>query len=133
MAQNIITTENLHEFTEQEVFNYVTKKIIEQGQPSIDLERDNCVYSDGKLKCAAGHLIPSTVNTKKWDANGYTWNQLIKKGLVPITHCDLIIDLQNAHDNSAWASVKAENRGRFIPIVKDAFSAVALKYNLSQT
>jgi len=131
MAQKVITTENLNEVTAQEVFDYVTKKIIEQGEPSIDLERDTCVYSDGKLKCAAGHLIPSSMNTKKWDSNGYTWIQLVEQNLVPDVHCELISDLQRAHDNAGWASVKVENRGRFVPIVKDAFSVVATKYNLS--
>jgi hypothetical protein len=89
MKTKIITTENLDEVTAQEVFDYVTGKVIEQGKPSIDLERDTCVYNDGKLRCAAGHLIPSSVNTKKWDSHMYTWLQLIEQDLVPDNHCDL--------------------------------------------
>lgn len=129
MAQKIITTENLNEVTAQEVFDYVTKKVIEQGEPSIDLERDSCIYKNGNLRCAAGHLIPDNINTKSWDSNGLTWCQLVEKELVPSNHLELISELQRAHDNVAWQRVN-DNKIAFLRNIKVRFAKIAKQFNL---
>jgi len=128
MAQKIITIENLHEVTAQEVFDYVTSKVVEQGKPSIDLDRDSCMYRNGDLCCAAGHLLPDSVDTKLWDLKSLTWTILVEKELVPSNHVELIVELQSAHDNSAWRC--NSDHGRFVELVKNRFANVAEKFNL---
>lgn len=106
---NIITTRNLHQFTEQEVFDFICRKVIEQGVPA--MEDISCKYltADGK-KCAAGHLmleqdlkvlkakgsvdvfIGSDFKVLGWEMSPFTISPF---------HLGLISSLQNAHDGSS--------------------------------
>jgi len=52
----------------QEIFDYTTRKIIEQGGPSVDAER-HCLYREKRngRKCAMGWLIPDSKYQKKFE------------------------------------------------------------------
>lgn len=130
MAKNIITINNLEEFTEQQVFDFVTKKVIEQGEPSINVKKDSCRYRHGKLKCAAGHLIPDDCYKSLWDVKNPSWEKLVSDGEVSDAHWLLIRDLQAAHDGAAWKDNNYEDSKKFLSCVKTRFTEVANKYNL---
>lgn len=98
MSQKVITTENLHEVTEQEVFDYVAEKIFEQGKPAYDTGQASCTYRLGNLKCAAGHLIRDEDYKEEYKYS--TWYTLVENDGFPEIHERLISKLQFAHDNS---------------------------------
>lgn len=52
-----ITFRNLHEHTEQEVFDYICLKLIEQSKPSTRVSGDCAYAGKGGTACAVGVLI----------------------------------------------------------------------------
>ena len=103
---DIITTENMHEYSEQQVFDYVVEQLYKQGVPCVENGTDRCMYrGPNGLKCAAGILIPDEIYNKEWDSkDGKTYDMLVEESLVPETHRELISELQIAHDDWAMGS-----------------------------
>lgn len=93
-----ITLANLHEKTEQQVFEYVVRHLLTQNAKAI---RDNkCMYrTETGLRCAAGCLIDKDNydNFFKYH-EGTAWGTLVLIGIVPQVHCSLIEALQTIHD-----------------------------------
>ena len=113
----MIDLSNLAEATEQQVFNQVKNHLLTQGKKCIS---DNtCLYRgkyDNNLKCAAGCLIAYYQYMPEMEQND--WETLVKEGIVPSAHSNLIEALQKIHDHhsvEAWPMKLRE---------------VAVKYNL---
>lgn len=94
-----ITLSNLHEATEQQVFNQVAKHLLEQAQKSLDNENSICAYRGAEgLKCAAGCLISDEEYRPKWELKD--WETLVETGDIKTTaHRNLILNLQKIHDD----------------------------------
>ena len=94
-----ITLANLHEATEQQVFEQVANHLIKQGVRSI--EKGRCLYrsSDGKM-CAAGCLMSDSEYDPEMDKifKGGIWGVLVDNKLAPVAHKDFIRQLQILHD-----------------------------------
>lgn len=104
----IITTRNMHEFTAQQVFEYVVGKVLEQGKPSVHPDRPSvCVYrGEGGLKCAVGHLIDDDELARWLDCHegavmSFTKDMYAKLDWDGMTHKELLIKLQQCHDDAA--------------------------------
>ena len=100
MTDKIITLANLHEATEQEIFNQVARHLLTQNRRSVD-EKGFCKYRSGNLKCAAGCLISDEEYSPLMDSEeseGTGWLDLASKGLVPTQHNLFIRSLQLVHD-----------------------------------
>lgn len=92
-----ITLKNLHEATEQEVFDQVATHLLEQDEQSF--VGTICAYrGDDGLKCAAGCLIADDEYSREWDEYGINWSELVNKGLVSPAHDTLVAKLQAVHD-----------------------------------
>ena len=129
-----ITVQNLDQFTAQQVFDYVTAKVIQQGQRSVD-DLGNCKYRlfddrGAALKCAAGHLIPDQYYDEQMEECSYAKLVAIDSGDETFTpfhanfseaHKALINALQVAHDNAT---------GEFIPEFIEHAKEVAERYDL---
>jgi len=111
-----ITLKNLHEATEQQVFDQVKEHLLTQREKSFEEDNDLCRYRVGKLKCAAGCLIGDDEYNE--DAEYNSWNSLAREGIVPSAHSGLIEELQLVHDNES-----VDDWG-------DALKDVAFKWNL---
>lgn len=89
----------------QELFDYITSKVLEQGRASI-IEGDGsfeCVYrGDSGTKCAVGHVIPDAWYSKSLeglDIYGVLVDEeRLKPSLAP--HLDILKYLQCAHDDT---------------------------------
>jgi hypothetical protein len=94
----------------QELFDYITSKVLEQGRPSIletnDEEGDArvvCVYrGESGAKCAAGHVIPDAWYREELESRAIDGvlegEPRLEASLAP--HLSLLLDLQEAHDNA---------------------------------
>lgn len=125
----IVSLKNLAEATPQQVFDQVvthmrTQKVQAKGP-------EGCAYRAGALMCAAGCLIADDeympemdqAGTVEGHTTGSNWDSLVRRQMVPRTqHSDLIIDLQNTHDNYAGPQTW---EGRFERLAK--------QYNLQFT
>lgn len=121
-----ITTKNLHEFTEQEVFDYVVDKLFAQNRASIDAH-EQCQYrGENGIKCAGGHLIADD-DYKPW-FEGTIWSELIDNGAVPRDHCHLIGELQAMHDSIAFSDSKG-----FVSMLDFAANSLASELELKYT
>lgn len=80
--------------TEQEVFNIVKAHLLRQKQKSLD--KANCKYRHGDLRCAAGVLIPDECYDISFE--DLVWGALISEKDFPKQHSDLISSLQQLHD-----------------------------------
>lgn len=95
-----ITLATLPVFIDVEIFGYVTKKLLEQK--AVSAQRGVCVYrhqvsSNTCHKCAGGMLIGDDEYVSEMEEK--SWPVLVKAGLAPNVHVNLIYDLQNMHDN----------------------------------
>lgn len=121
-----ITTKNLREFTEQEVFDYVVNKLFAQNSASINAD-DQCQYrGENGTKCAGGHLIADD-DYKPW-FEGAIWSELVDNGDVPIDHCYLIGELQAMHDSIAFSDSKG-----FVSMLDFAANDLASELELKYT
>ena len=86
------------ESSAQEVFSFVVKNLREQGVKSEDFTY-GCLYRgpEGTM-CAGGFLISDSTYTPFLE-NKY-WNDLVGLNIVSEVHKDLIIHLQEVHDDS---------------------------------
>jgi len=92
-----MTPKDFREMSLQEIFNYSTRGIIQQGGPCIDDTRGHCVYANGDKHCAAGWVLPDyiegrSVSSILRDLYGETATQ---------SQRDLLEKLQTCHDNAA--------------------------------
>lgn len=98
-----ITLATLDTFTEQEVFEYVSKHLIKQNRKSFSIIGStgvkNCVYRSSKGdKCAAGCLMSDEEYDQSMENK--VWSILVSDGLITDKHKDLILELQKIHDFS---------------------------------
>jgi hypothetical protein len=116
----MICLANLAEKSEQEVFNWIVTKLMEQGKKSVDA-RSHCMYrgEDG-CKCAAGWVIGDDEYTVSFEDQ--TWSSLVAKyDYVPSSHSKLIYELQHIHDAftvDKWKNkfiLLADDRGLSLP------------------
>lgn len=92
-----ITLKNLKEATKEQVFDQVTKHLLQQQNRSLSKDGLTCLYRGAEgLKCAAGCLIGDEEYDKSME--GISWEGLAYGGLVPSKHLNLIICLQRVHD-----------------------------------
>lgn len=83
-------------YTEREVFDIVSKHLINQGKKSLR-RKIGCAYKGRHgLKCAAGILIPDEHYSQ--DMEGLSWDVLTKGEFISTDHQSLIKDLQFIHD-----------------------------------
>jgi hypothetical protein len=105
----MITLATLEQATAQEVFNQVYIHLIKQNEKCSN--GDICLYrnktkEDVVLKCAAGCLISDEEYTGDFEEN--SWVTLVEEERVPAVHKELIVLLQEVHDNhlpSTWKRV----------------------------
>lgn len=92
---NKITLANLHEHTEQQVYDYIVAHLRNQGEKSEGAGGCSYLTVDG-LKCAAGCLI----SEEEYDSSveGYPWEGLVLIGIAPLAHKELIGNFQHIHD-----------------------------------
>jgi|LakMenE01Jun11ns_1017448.scaffolds.fasta_scaffold9739208_1 hypothetical protein len=124
----------------QELFDYITSKVLEQGRPSLEtnyekgVTRQVCVYrgQDG-AKCAAGHVIPGAWYSEKLEgraADGVLEGEpRLEASLAP--HLSLLLDLQGAHDSAYQASVLHSKRPTFMEGFIRRAIHIAEEYNLN--
>jgi len=91
----MITLKTLPQATAQEVFDQVSRHLLKQGAKSKDA-RGECMYKQGKKKCAAGCLIGDDEYEKSMEGN--PWSILSSRKKVPRRHRYLIMKLQKIHD-----------------------------------
>lgn len=97
----------------QEIFDFVVKKLFEQGQRSIEPSR-GCQYrTETGLKCAVGFLIPDNLYDEEMDRNSASACMLIddydlfEKTVLRPNNRDFLTILQSVHDNG-WMKEDAE-------------------------
>jgi hypothetical protein len=116
----MITLKTLPQATAQGVFEQVANHLIKQGVKSETVDNNgqmNCVYRLDALKCAAGCLIAEDeYNAERIE--GYSWDNLVRIGIIPESHKDLICTLQEVHDEIIVANWK------------EKLTAVAIEFNL---
>lgn len=118
----MITLANLHEATEQQIFDQVVAHLRKQNERSMEdiVHGHTCVYrSPYGLKCAAGCLIADEEYTPSMEGN--TWDLLASKGYVSRDNQHFILELQRIHD------------GTEPPFWEDKFKELAHEYNLEYT
>lgn len=124
-------------FSKQAVFDYVRKKVNEQGNPSVD--NGNCVYrGENGCKCAAGHLVTDKDMAKVPHANGNGIFTLAR--FLDIPNYDtpnegklyFISSLQSAHDTAAYDIRTGSYRygEKFLKEFNNIMNGVANDYNL---
>jgi hypothetical protein len=86
--------------TDQETFDFVVEKLMEQGFPS--MKGGLCVYGEpGGARCAIGHLMGDQECNRQ-----RTIYEMIQDGLVSAPRSLLLMDaLQKAHDRAAMSAV----------------------------
>ncbi len=99
MTDLLTRIENNQPIEAQELYDFVVAAIVKQGRPSVG-DNDRCLYRgpDG-LKCAAGHVIPDSMYSKKMeslDVGRLSELNLIPESLFP--HKKLLKNLQEDHD-----------------------------------
>ena len=94
-----ITVSNLDQFTAQEVFDYVTSKMVAQGEKSLNIF-GKCSYRHGHLRCSAGCLIPNDLYRPEMESCSYCKLSSMYIGFSK-SHARLIEGLQGAHDMAA--------------------------------
>lgn len=126
------------EHDKQEVYDFVYKKIIEQGKASI-ADDNMCSYrSENGCMCAAGHLITNEdmFIATEYDSNINTMgirSLSIAIGIDPNDHdneIDFIRSLQDAHDEAAYYLGNRVNDETFLHNYKVNMNLVAKCYSL---
>jgi hypothetical protein len=124
----------------QELFDYITSKVLEQGRASIAIveepsgeTRKVCVYrgQDG-IKCAAGHVIPDAWYSDRLEGHSIDafldMEPRIQASLG--SHMFLLSDLQEAHDNAYRATFLYDDTPFTKAFIQRAI-AVAKVYHLN--
>jgi hypothetical protein len=96
----MITLATLHEYTAQEVFDYISNHLLSQAEKCEGFDDDMnpvCVYRNTSNQCcAAGCLISPEEYGESIE--GKDWNTLMNNGKVPVIHHGLISSMQKVHD-----------------------------------
>lgn len=93
----MITLKTLEQSTPQQVFDHVATHLLTQNAKSVDC-LDSCMYKSPEgLKCAAGCLIADDEYNEEME--DVVWRMLVRRGVVPEAHMELIGDLQDCHDD----------------------------------
>lgn len=97
----MITLATLHEYTAQEVFDYISRHLLSQGEKCREFDDDMnpvCVYRNSENQsCAAGCLISKSEYGLAFEGND--WNTHVDNGKVPSVHQELILSMQKVHDS----------------------------------
>lgn len=133
--------------TNQELFDFVTTAIIEQGKPSAKLvnqiigDDDSylqvyCLYRSDAGKCAAGHIIPD--DRYKPEMEDVTAHSLFSNGLSDLLPDDdkaleLLCCLQNCHDGAANKARSSDgfDNAMFLESVMQSFRETAVDFSLT--
>ena len=92
-----ITLSNLHEATEQEIFDQVSKHLLTQNSRAV-LNLDICRYRGGNnSKCAGGCLMSD--KEYKPGFENQSWYQLVLRKQIPVYNHIFISKLQTIHDS----------------------------------
>lgn len=122
--------------SKQEVFDYVARFLIKQGEPS--LVNGGCVYRQETgnkkkvLRCAVGCVIPKKVYTKKMEGQNITSLLRGFSSVLPpelAKYEDLFSSLQSAHDNAALDT--DYNPSKFLDKIKLNLRDVAASHKLN--
>lgn len=117
--------------TQQEVFDFVVKALVEQGRPAWDPKQRMCMYRtpDG-CKCAAGHLIPDESYKPSFERKSI--DAVVLRGVVAAIGVEghLLYRLQRAHDQAAEEAARAVIP-RWLQGWAHNMRVVALTFNLS--
>jgi len=91
----------MNKLSNQELINFVSEKIIEQGNPSINPDTGYCMYSFNGKCCAAGHLLSEEDKQIIHEELGCQdeYNESIFDKYVEDT--SFLRLLQSCHDNAA--------------------------------
>lgn len=97
-----VTIHNLDQVSAQEVFDFIVRHILDQGEPAIKgngPDANYCQYrTENGLSCAAGCLIPDEDYEASMEEK--RWPQIAEENGV-LHHKLLIYSLQDAHDKAA--------------------------------
>lgn len=103
----MITLATLPNATEQQVFDQIANHLLTQKEKCFASEKNRiCQYHSGNLRCAAGCLISeeeyeinsTMAGTSYFEGNQWDW--LVEEHGVPSDHQNLIVELQNVHDDT---------------------------------
>ena len=96
----MITLATLPNYTAQQVFDYVAKHLLTQGEKCEMFDDDMnpvCVYkNEVNQRCAAGCLFGPGEYSRVLE--GKSWECLVEDRRVPSNHWSLITGLQRVHD-----------------------------------
>ena len=97
----MITLATLHEYSAQQVFDYISNHLLTQGEKCQEIDDigdgPSCKYRNSdKQSCAAGCLIGPMEYTM--DFEGKDWGTHVNDGRVPDVHHGLISSMQKVHD-----------------------------------
>ena len=106
-ANSMITFNNMHEHTEQAVFDVCALHLLTQNKRSVDVS-DNCMYrSPCGLKCAIGVIISDEEYAEDMEGNPIA-TLLFRRDLEDHKYESLLRDIQRVHDMNADVSVWLE-------------------------
>jgi len=86
--------------SKQDIFDFVSRKIIEQGGPCVD-EYASCYYRHDGRKCAMGWLIPDNEYIPDMEQNNIDDILKIFYPNVEVPNIKFISELQAVHDRCA--------------------------------
>jgi hypothetical protein len=117
--------------TQQETFDYVYRKIIEQGGPSVKsmgfTNSKSCVYrGEDDRRCAIGWLIPDELYQPTFDNGLETFGDIISCIKLPLDFT-FYQELQACHDDAFFRLREAVN---FIEAFKVNMAKFADNYGL---
>lgn len=102
----MITLATLPNATEQQVFDQIANHLLTQKEKCfVSYKNRVCQYHSGNLKCAAGCLISEEEYENNTSIEGFNyfegnqWDYLVEEYGLPSEHKDLIVELQNIHDD----------------------------------
>ena len=135
LESNFITIEGFDNLSPQEAFDMSAKHILSNG-PSFNSKLNACRY--GGSGCAAAVFIREEFRDIA-DRKAGQWLSVAATRLASITNIDLIMSLQNAHDDSVEAALdmdangihKVVNLNNFFTRWVHTMREVAAKYNLN--
>ena len=130
----MITLSNIHEFTDEQVFDEVERLLLLQGAKSVSpASNSRCLYSDGQgNRCAVGllmdHYDPSfECNTLHCILEKFWPSALPKEPILRI--------LQNIHDNhnpEEWEYVFSSTRASLFNNLSESLNEIIYEYKTIQ-
>jgi hypothetical protein len=96
----MITLKTLHLHTEQQVFDYIVKYLLQQNEKCHKYYHKwghLCYFKHKNLKSAVGCLISDDEYDPKIEGEDY--GQLSAKKKVPVEHVGIIVELESIHDH----------------------------------